>query len=204
MQLNRWDQADLAAMPRRAATTLVNTMSGFKNAVLIGTRSGEQDNLALFNSVIHIGAHPPLIGFILRPTTVPRHTYQAIQHNGSYTMNLVPESIYPQAHQSSAKYPEDISEFSACGLTPWFSPQHPAPYVAESPVRMGLSLREEHLIEANQTRLIVGEVREIWAPSDLVGQDGFVHLGRLGIICCNGLDAYYKPEILRRLPYAQP
>lgn len=36
-------------------------------------------NLAIFNSVIHIGANPPLMGFISRPNSGERHTLENIQ-----------------------------------------------------------------------------------------------------------------------------
>ena len=41
-------------------TNLFNSLSGFKSANLIGTISKEgKTNLAIFSSVIHVGANPP-------------------------------------------------------------------------------------------------------------------------------------------------
>ena len=61
---------------------LVNSLSGYKSANLIGTLSKEgKENLAVFSSVVHLGSSPPILGFILRPTTVPRDTYKNIREN---------------------------------------------------------------------------------------------------------------------------
>jgi flavin reductase (DIM6/NTAB) family NADH-FMN oxidoreductase RutF len=198
-------QSDFERMDRRYRANLFNGISGFKNAVLIGTcRSDGMVNLAIFNSLVHLGADPPLLGFILRPHTVPRHTWEAILENGHFTVNLITEAIYRQAHQTSAKYPADRSEFDACGFEPRWEQGFPAPFVAESPVRMGLTYRESHLIEANQTRLIVGEVVQLHIPADLAGPEGHPDLEKEGIVCSLGLDTYFRPRLLERLPYARP
>ena len=58
---------------------LINSVTGFKPAVLIATKSRDgQENVAIFSSVVHLGSTPPLIGFIMRPTTVPRQTLEYI------------------------------------------------------------------------------------------------------------------------------
>lgn len=71
---------EIMRLPSRYRANLINKVSGFKPANLIGTKSKSgQTNLAVFNSVVHIGANPPYLGFILRPTTVERHTYENIK-----------------------------------------------------------------------------------------------------------------------------
>jgi len=81
---------DLMQLPSRYRGVLLNKVSGLKSANLIGTKSKEgQTNLAVFNSVVHIGANPPYLGFILRPTTVERHTYENIKETGVYTFNQI-------------------------------------------------------------------------------------------------------------------
>ena len=77
---------ELMALPNRYKGVLLNKVSGVKPGNLIGTRSESGiNNLAVFNSVVHIGANPPYLGFILRPTTVERHTYENIKETGYYT-----------------------------------------------------------------------------------------------------------------------
>ena len=151
-------------MEARFRATLINKIAGYKTANLIGTRSRTgTDNLALFNSVVHIGANPPYLGFILRPTTVPRHTYENLLENRCYTINQVTSEIHKQAHCTSGKFPQGTSEFGSCGLTPLYTEDFQAPYVAESAIKIGLMLEEEHLL-CNGTRLIVGRVHHLYLP----------------------------------------
>ena len=68
--------ATIAEMDKIYRLNLINSITGYKSAQLIGTQNNAgATNLAVFSSVIHLGSNPPLIGFILRPTTVPRHTF---------------------------------------------------------------------------------------------------------------------------------
>ena len=91
---------------------LINSCAGFKSANLIATKSNENNtNVAIFSSVIHLGSAPPLLGFILRPTSVPRNTYENIMETGYYTINHIHFPILEDAHHTSAKYDAQISEF---------------------------------------------------------------------------------------------
>ena len=78
-----FNASDIANMEQRYRANFINALSGFKSANLIGTisKSG-QHNLAIVSSVFHIGAHPPLMGMIMRPHTVPRDTLQNIKDTG--------------------------------------------------------------------------------------------------------------------------
>ncbi len=192
-------------MERRKRANLMNHLSGFKSANLIGTiGSGSIPNLAVFNSVVHIGGNPPYLGFILRPATVARHTYENIKATGFYTINHIHTGIYEQAHQTSAKYDEQTSEFEAVGLTPEFSRDFMVPYVAESHIKLGLRYEEEHLIQANNTILVVGKVEEVLLPEGSIAEDGYINLSEQDTITISGLDGYHKTERLARLAYARP
>ncbi len=195
---------DVMNMERRKRATLINYLSGFKSANLIGTKNSTgQLNVAVFNSVVHIGANPPYFGFILRPVNVPRHTYQYINETGYYTINHIHKSFYQAAHQTSAKYDTDVSEFEAVGITPEFRGDFFAPYVAESHIQMGLELKEIHRIECNGTFLIIGKILEIWLPDNSVTMDGHIDLSQQGTVAIGGLDTYYEAHKLNRLEYAR-
>jgi flavin reductase (DIM6/NTAB) family NADH-FMN oxidoreductase RutF len=184
---------------------LINGLSGIKSPCLIGTKSHRGiNNLALFNSVIHLGAAPPLMGFMLRPLTVPRHTYHNILAHRHFTINHVTEEIFKKAHQTSANYPEHVSEFDSCSLTPYFSDQLVAPYVAESPLKIGLQLEETHPIQANGNTFVVGRIIEIIYPDQVVDESGHIDLSELGVMGVCGLEDYYSLEKKERLPYARP
>ncbi|SDK37463.1 NADH-FMN oxidoreductase RutF, flavin reductase (DIM6/NTAB) family [Catalinimonas alkaloidigena] len=195
---------DLKHMERNFRRELINSVAGFKSANLIGTADENgRTNLAVFNSVVHVGANPPYLGFVLRPLTVPRHTFDNIKAIGHYTMNAVHADFVEKAHQTSANYDEGTSEFEVCGLTPFYTKAHPAPYVTESHIRIGLKFTEQHLIKANNTIFMVGEVIEVMVDESILDEDGFVALEAANTVASVGLDAYYQPKRLTRLPYAR-
>lgn len=200
----RLTRADIGQLDRRYRMHLLNTLPGIKNVSLIGTqdRAG-RSNLAIFNSLVHIGAHPPYLGFVLRPLTVNRQTYQNLKANEAFTVNMVTESIVKAAHQTSAKYAPGESEFAATGLTEWYSDHLQAPYVAESPVRIGLTFAEEQHIKANDTWLIVGAVEEIYFPETAVRATGHMDLNQLEAVGVAGLDSYYGLKWITQLGYAR-
>jgi len=198
-------RGDILSLSQRYRNNLINSISGFKSANLIGTIDQKGiANLGLFSSVTHIGSNPPLLGFVLRPTTVPRHTYQNLKESGFYTINHVQEHIVESSHQSSAKYPESTDEFDACHLTKEWSGLHPAPYVAESNVQIGMSYEEEYHIRANDTLLIIGSIVELRIKGQVVAEDGFVDLAKAKTVTINGLDGYLTTNDLRRYRYARP
>ncbi|MDH3269007.1 MAG: flavin reductase [Ignavibacteria bacterium] len=186
-------------------TNLINSLSGFKSANLIGTISVKDiTNLAIFNSVIHVGANPPALGFLIRPVSVERHTYSNLKETGFFTINHINKEIFKQAHQTSARYEDNISEFGACGLTPEFTETIKAPYVNESKIKIGLKFVEEQEIKLNRTIFIVGEIIEIILPEDVVLKDGFVDIEKAGSIAISGLDSYHETKRIARLSYAKP
>ena len=149
----------IADMEQRYRAAFINSLGGFKSVVLVGTVDGQgATNLAIFNSLFHIGANPPLCGLIFRPDTVERHTLSNIESTGVYTINHLNEGIYKKAHQTSARYPKDQSEFEATGLIPLFSETFQAPFVAESQVRLAVELREKIPLGINGTILMIGQI----------------------------------------------
>lgn len=192
-------------MPGRRRAALINCLSGFKSANLLGTRSASgQDNLALMSSAVHLGANPPLLGFVFRPHSVPRHTLENLTDTGWFTVNHVHSDIVEAAHQTSAKYPGDVSEFEAVGLTPEFTGDCPAPFVAECRIRMALKHEQTIPIEANDTLLVIGRIESVQLPGGCVGEDGFVDLERAGSVSLSGLEQYHTTKALIRLGYAEP
>jgi flavin reductase (DIM6/NTAB) family NADH-FMN oxidoreductase RutF len=202
---NYFDFERLMQLEARYRANLINTIAGYKTANLIGTRSGSgQENLAIFNSVVHIGANPPYLGFILRPTTVERHTYENLKETGYYSINQITERIHRRAHMTSAKFPKGVSEFETCGLTPYYLKGFSPPFVAESAIKIGLQLEEVSHIKSNDTRLVVGKVVRVILPDGAIGEDGDLALETLDTVAIGGLDTYYKGVKLGRYGYARP
>lgn len=200
-----FDRNQIDDMDKQRRTNLINSLSGYKSGNLLGSINAQQQtNLTLMSSVFHVGANPPLMGCLLRPHTVPRHSLENILEMGCFTLNTVTKSIYKQAHQTSARYPRDQSEFDAVGLTPEYSDLLSAPYVAQSPLQIGLSLVETQTLHINETVLVIGEIKEIRLVHDIVSEDGHLELGKMGAVALSSLDEYHLPASIGRLPYPKP
>ncbi len=195
---------DILNMELRYRTTFINSISGFKSLNLVGTiNEQEKINLAIFNSIFHVGANPPLLGMVFRPAEVERHTLENILNCKQYTLNHVHPQIIRAAHQTSARFPKDVSEFEACGLTPIFSKNIKAPYVQESKVKIGMELREKIIVNSNNTSIIIGQIIEIIIDERAIEVDGFVNLEKLETCTVAGIDAYYTTKKIERLSYAK-
>lgn len=196
---------NILELEKQYRANFVNSISGFKSASLIGTISNKGNtNLAIFNSVIHIGANPPALAFLMRPVSVERHTYENIKETGFFTINHINKEIYKRAHQTSARYEKEISEFDESELTPEYSEKFKAPYVKESILKIGLKFVEEQEVKYNKTIFIVGEIVEIIVPDEVVAQDGYVDIEKAGTVAISGLDGYHETKRIARLSYAKP
>nr|WP_128414992.1 flavin reductase family protein [Flavobacterium sp. Root935] len=197
--------SDLEKMEKQTAVHLINSLGGFKSVALVGTSDGEGNtNLSIFSSFFHIGANPPLIGMIFRPSPPERDTMRNIIDTGFYTINHISEQIYRQAHQTSARYSREISEFEAAGLSVEYKNNFPAPFVLESSIQLGIEFKEKMAIPINNTTMIIGEIVQIFIPEDCLSEDGFVDLEKANTVTCSGLDSYHKTIQLDRLSYAKP
>ncbi len=195
---------DLMGLEQRYRAAFVNSLSGFKSVTLIGSADkNKQTNLAIFNSLVHIGANPPYIGFISRPDSVDRHTLSNIMETGYYTINHINEKIYKQAHQTSARYSKEVSEFDATQLTPDYKLGFKAPFVKESHIQLGVQFKERINITTNNTVLVIGQINQVYFPNDCLCADGFLDIEKAKSITCSGLDSYHKTERLARLTYAK-
>jgi len=183
----------------------INSLTGFKSVSLIGTvNQNGQHNLGIFSSIVHIGSQPPLVGFINRPVSAAPHTLANIEATGVYTINHIHPSFLEKAHQTSAKYPEEVSEFTEVGLTPEFLEDVTAPFVKESQVKYSLKLREIIPIQLNDTYLVIGEIQNVKLEDNILLADGFLSLDKAQSICSNGIDGYYSTSLIDRYQYAKP
>lgn len=204
--LTHFTNQQIADMEKRARTALINSLSGFKSLNLIGTvDKGGQTNLAVFNSVIHLGADPALMGFISRPDSVERHTLENIKETGCYTINHVNADIFEKAHQTSARYKKEQSEFDAVGLKTDYKNNFSAPYVQESNIRIGLRLKDIVPVQINNTQLVIGEIAELYFPDEIWDADqGIFDIEKAGTIAGSGLDGYHSTQLIKRIKYAKP
>lgn len=199
------DDKAIAAMHTRKRAAFINSLSGVKSANLIGTadRSGHT-NLAIMSSVVHLGSNPPLMALVIRPGGEERHTLANLLATCCFSINHVTEPLVAAAHQTAARYDQEVSEFDATGLTPqWLEGFH-APLVLEARVKLAMRLREHQELQINRTHLVIGELVMADIPEESVLEDGSVDLGRCGTVALTGLDTYHLPVPVKRMAYAKP
>lgn len=200
-----YDSADLAKMSSRYRARFINSLSGYKSVNLIGTQNLDgQSNLAMFSSVVHLGASPALIGFIMRPDNGSRHTLDNITQSQHYTINQVSADFYQAAHQTSASYPEHESEFDTCNLSEHYIDGFNAPFVQQSRLKYAVKLQEIMPIAINNTQLIIGEIVHVICQGSAIQADGYIDIESLDTVTASGLDSYHTSQRLARLAYAKP
>ena len=200
-----FNEEEIENLEKIYRVNLINSCSGYKAANLIGTVSENNNNLAIFSSLVHLGSNPPLLGFFLRPTEiVPRHTYLNIKENQYYTINSVEKEFADKAHHTSAKYDKSISEFEIVDLEPEFINKFPSPYVKSSSIKIGMKFVEEIKISYNKSRLIVGKIVELHVNDDMIDKDGFLNLCKEEVATISGCDGYSFPKNNSRKGYQKP
>ena len=196
---------DIQNLEKIYKINLINSCSGFKSANLLGSISEEGiSNVAVFSSVTHLGSKPPTLGFILRPTTVPRDTYKNIKDTGIFTINHIHQDIIEDAHHTSAKYPKEVSEFDMTGLEEEFKGNFKAPFVKGAPVQMSMKFIEEVYVPSNDVMLIVSQIQELYIDDALLQEDGLINLSKGNVAAINGLDTYAIPQFNKQLSYQRP
>jgi flavin reductase (DIM6/NTAB) family NADH-FMN oxidoreductase RutF len=197
--------SDFDVMEKNYRAALVNSVSGFKSANLVGTADRDgNSNLAIMSSVVHLGSYPPLLALVIRPNPVQRHTLDNILACECYTINHVAHTFIAAAHQTAARYPREQSEFDATGLAETWLPGFGAPFVEQASVRLGLRLRQHQEIELNGTHLVIGEIILASLPDDCIASDGSVDLHAAGTVALSGLDSYHRTVPVARMAYAKP
>lgn len=197
-------KADIESWDSNYRVKFVNSVSGYKGVHLIGTKSKDNStNAAVFNSIVHISSNPARVGFIMRPLTVSRHTYQNIKDTTYFTLNHVHKAFAEQAHFTSAKFKTEESEFDLCNLTETYKADFYAPFVEESNIQIGLRLIDDIELTQSEGRLIIGEVELVDVNEEYVEEDGQIDLEKANDVCVTGLNQYSSVQKFVKLPYAK-
>ena len=184
---------------------LINSITGYKSANLLGTVSKKGiENLAVFSSVTHLGSDPALLSFFVRPNVVPRNTYKNIKEKKFFTVNHISKEKINDAHHTSAKYDEDISEFDKTSFQSEYKNNWEAPFVKDSAVQLGCKYLNEYYLKENGCSMIVASIEIIFIREGLLQNDGWVELAKGDVVTVNGLYAYALPKTIKRFKYARP
>jgi len=199
-----YSKEEIKQLDRITRLKIINSVSGIKPANLIGSVNNKgETNLAIFSSVVHLGSDPALLGFICRPQTLEvGHTYKNIQENGQYTINHIHPGFVKNAHYTSGKFDEDISEFKRCNLSEEYMKDFKAPFVKESSFKMGMRFKEAIDIKLNGTILVIGEIDQLILPdASLVDDD--IDLEATNSVGISGLNSYYSLSKIEKYPYVR-
>jgi flavin reductase (DIM6/NTAB) family NADH-FMN oxidoreductase RutF len=201
---NNINQDDLASYTRFYRSNLVNCLTGTKPAMLIGTKNKKgETNLGLFSNIFHVGADPAMIGYVQRPVDQSGDTYRNIVETKEFTLNWVNKTFLTQAHQTSARYASDVSEFEVSGLTPEYMAGFEAPYVKESAVNIFLELVETIPIAINNTIIVIGKVKHILIPNEIITAEGNIDITVDNALSVVGLEQYYTAKLEQKMAYAK-
>lgn len=195
---------DISQMEKIERLNLINSCTGYKSASLIGTKSLDgKSNVAIFSSVTHLGSNPAIIGFIMRPTTVPRDTYKNIKETGFFTINHITVDMIADAHHTSANYDMGISEFDKTNLEEEYKNNIETPFVKGSPVQLYCKYMNEYYIKENDTIHVIASIENLFFEEDLEHTDGWLQLDKGQVVVINGLDGYCLPTLIDRYQYAR-
>lgn len=196
---------DISQMEKLERLNIVNSCTGYKSANLIATISKDGiPNVAVFSSITHLGSNPGLIGFIIRPTTVPRDTYKNLKEFGFFTVNHITSDMIADAHHTSANYEIGISEFDKTNLEEEYKNELKVPFVKGSPVQLYCKYMSEYYIKENDTIHIIASIEHIFYNENMGHKDGWLQLDKGNVVAINGLDGYCLPKLIDRFEYARP
>lgn len=195
----------ISQMEKIERLNIINSCTGYKSANLIATLSENgSSNVAVFSSITHLGSNPGLLGFIVRPTTVPRDTYSNIKSKGFFTVNHITLDMIADAHHTSATYDVGISEFDKTNLIEEYKESLEIPFVKGSPIQLYCKYMNEYYIKENDTIHIIASIEHLFYNENMEHKDGWLQLDKGNVVAINGLDGYCLPKLADRFEYARP
>lgn len=199
------DKKNIKSLEKYKKINLINSITGIKPALLVGTK-GHNDltNLAIFSSIVHISSNPSLLGFFLRTNKkIRRDTFENIIENDEYTFNHVHAPVVKNAHYTSIKFDKEISEFDICKFSEVYIDGFSAPFVKESNVKIGMRLREIVEMGCTESKLVIGEIDHLLLNKDFLEEDFSLNLEKSKSIGVCGLNHYYENKKNISLQYAR-
>lgn len=196
---------DISQMEKLERLNIINSCTGYKSANLIATISKDGvPNVAVFSSITHLGSNPGLLGFIVRPTTVPRDTYENLKGIGFFTVNHITSNMIADAHHTSANYDVGISEFDKTNLEEEYKNDLEVPFVKGSPIQLYCKYMNEYYIKENDTIHVIASIEHVYYNENMEHKDGWLQLDKGNVVAINGLDGYCLPKLVDRFEYARP
>lgn len=179
---------------------LINSCTGYKSANLITTKSIEGNtNIAIFNSVTHLGNSPSLIGFLVRPTNALNDTYKNIMETGYFTVNHITIDMITDVHHTATNFDLGLSEFDKTNLEEEYKNDFNIPFIKGSPVQLYCKFVNEYVIKENETIHIIASIEHIFFDKTLERKDGGLQLDKVNLVILNGGNGYFLPQLINRI-----
>ena len=169
-------------------------------------------NLAPFSFFTGITSKPPTLLFscVDRADGTLKDTPRNILATGEFVVNVVSFPDATAMNASSADWPEEVSEFEACGIVPQPSTLVRPPQVASAPAafecRLWQSVRVEEAPGTLGATLIIGRIVSIRIEDSILDPQGWPDPERLDTIGRFGGESYTRTTDsfdLRRPPKPQ-
>jgi len=112
-------------------------------------------------------SQPPCVAVSLRKAT---YSHAAIVERKAFTVGIACETRMAEADYVGITSGRDVDKFATSGLTPLRSDLVDAPYAAEFPVVLECRLLQT--IEIGLHTQFIGEIVDVKAESDVLGEDG--------------------------------
>jgi flavin reductase (DIM6/NTAB) family NADH-FMN oxidoreductase RutF len=119
-------------------------------------------------------SQPPCIAISLRKAT---YSWDGIVGRKAFTVGIACEDRIREADFVGMASGRDVDKFAVSGLTPVRSDLVDAPYAVEFPVV--LECRLLHTIEIGLHTQFIGEIIDVKAESDVLGEDGLPDIMRI-------------------------
>jgi flavin reductase (DIM6/NTAB) family NADH-FMN oxidoreductase RutF len=127
---------------------------------------------------------PPMVQF----TSVGRRdSLTNVEATGEFVVNFATEALFEQVNATGTRFPPEVDEFAAVGLTTEPSATVAVPRVAESPVAIECGLHTT--LELGDSTVVIGRVRLI-AVDDSVVEGNHPEITRLRPLARLGKDEW--------------
>jgi flavin reductase (DIM6/NTAB) family NADH-FMN oxidoreductase RutF len=197
---------DAAELSRADAHRLLLYCVAPRPIALTSTLSADgAPNLAPFSYFMAGGANP--LSVVISPTSdrdgKPKHTLRNIEATGEYVINVVTHAMREQVNVASAEYPDGVSEWQKCGLTPAPAARVRPARVLESPLAIECRLFQvvPHGRGPQSANYVIGEVVYIHVARAIM-PEGVIDARLVDYISRMGADWYARtePEVMFEMP----
>lgn len=144
--------------------------------VLVSTGTIEKPNVCTVAWAGILNTRPPKTYISLRPG---RFSYELIQQNGEFVLNLPASSIIRSIDYCGVKSGRNENKLEACSLTAEPSVHVQPPQIAESPV--AIECRVFQQTELGSHIMLLADIVGVSVEESLLDEKGKLHLERAGL-----------------------